>query len=113
MLIFKHEISAYRTREGEVPFEEWLTHLRDRKAVARIKIRIDRVRLGTFGEHRFVGQGVWELKIDYGPGYRVYFAHEGARVILLLCGGDKRTQDKDIREAHEYWVNYKKRKQEI
>ena len=72
-------------------------------------MRLDRVSLGNFGDCRSVGEGVQELRIDYGPGYRVYFGQLGSTIVLLLCGGDKSTQAKDINLAHYYWSEYRKR----
>jgi putative addiction module killer protein len=80
-------------------FSEWLRGLRDRQARARIQTRIDRLQLGLAGDVKPVGEGVSELRIDYGPGYRIYFAQRGRALIILLAGGDKRTQDKDIKAA--------------
>lgn len=82
-------------------FERWFTGLRDRNAVARIKSRIDRLQLGLLGDARSVREGVSEMRIDYGPGYRVYFVQRGTKVIILLAGGDKRTQSRDIEKAIE------------
>ncbi len=82
-------------------FERWFTGLRDRNAVARIKSRIDRLQLGLPGDARSVGEGVSEMRINYGPGYRVYFVQRGTKVIILLAGGDKRTQSRDIEKAIE------------
>lgn len=82
-------------------FDGWLSGLRDRQAVARITVRIDRLAAGNPGDAKPVGSGVSELRIDYGPGYRVYYQQRGAAVVLLCCGGDKRTQDADIRRAIE------------
>jgi len=87
-------------RKTEI-FERWFTGLRDRSAVARIKSRIDRLQLGLLGDVRFVGEGVSEMRIDYGPGYRVYFVQRGTKVVILLAGGDKRTQSRDIEKAIE------------
>ena len=83
-----------------------LPDLRARTAVLR---RIDRLADGNFGEHRFLDAGVSELKIDVGPGYRVYYAQEGKTVVLLLCAGSKRTQQKDIARAVEYWNDHQAR----
>lgn len=80
-------------------FIDWLKRLKDRRAAARIAVRIDRLADGNPGQVRDVGEGVSELKIDYGPGYRVYYVRRGKAVYLLLCGGDKSTQSKDIAEA--------------
>jgi putative addiction module killer protein len=81
-------------------FNSWLSNLKDERALAKISTRIDRVALGNFGDAKFFG-GIGELRIDYGPGYRVYFVQRGAVVVVLLCGGDKSTQSKDIDLAKE------------
>ncbi len=80
-------------------FEKWFCNLRDRRAKARIQVRIDRVRFGNFGDVSPVGEGVSEMRIFYGPGYRVYFMQQGKDVIILLSGGDKNSQSKDIVKA--------------
>lgn len=84
--------------------------MKDERAVARVKTRLARVRLGNLGQTESVGEGVRELKIDYGPGYRVYFGQSGTEVVILLCGGDKRTQNENIKTAKNYWADYKKEK---
>ena len=101
------EVVAIRAQDGRVPFEEWLDDLNDKKAVARILARLARVRQGNPGDCKSVGEGVSELRVDYGPGYRVYFGQDGRTLVVLLCGGDKRTQDRDIRLAKQYWREYK------
>ncbi len=78
----------------------------------RIDARLARVQLGNFGDTKGVGEGVLELRIDYGPGYRVYLGRDGSAVVILLLGGDKRTQSKDIDTAKKYWADYKARKTE-
>ncbi len=80
-------------------FLNWLRDLRDVRAVARIQVRIDRLALGNPGDVKAIGGGVSELRVDYGPGYRVYFAQRGKTLVVLLCGGDKRTQNTDILTA--------------
>lgn len=80
-------------------YRKWFDGLRDRQAKARIDARIRRLSAGSFGDAKALGGGVSELRIDYGPGYRVYYARRGPVLILLLCGGDKRTQDADIKRA--------------
>jgi putative addiction module killer protein len=101
------EIVAFRTRDGRVPFEGWLDDLDDKKAVARVLARLARVRQGNLGDCKSVGEGVSELRVDYGPGYRVYFGQKGRTLLVLLCGGDKRTQDRDIRLAKQFWREFK------
>jgi putative addiction module killer protein len=85
-------------RQTEV-FAAWHAALRDREARVRITIRLRRLSLGNPGDVKSVGGGVSEMRIDYGPGYRVYFARRGDLIVVLLCGGDKRTQDRDIARA--------------
>jgi putative addiction module killer protein len=80
-------------------FAAWLDNLRDGRATARINVRLRRLSLGNPGDVKPVGEGVSEIRIDYGPGYRVYFVQRGMALIILLCGGDKRTQDRDIAAA--------------
>ena len=104
------EVRRYQTAEGQVPLSEWLDGLRDDRARARIVAGLDRLSVGLLGDWKSVGDGVRELRIDYGPGYRVYYGQDGETLILLLCGGDKRTQTKDIEKAHGYWKDYKARK---
>jgi len=82
-------------------FEKWFTNLRDKKARARIQARIDRIEIGNFGDVTPVGEGVSELRIFYGPGYRVYFVKQNSVVVILLSGGDKSTQKSDIVKAKE------------
>ena len=89
-----------KVRQTEV-FVRWFSGLRDRQAHRRIQVRIDRLETGNFGDVRPVGHGVSELRIDHGPGYRVYFVQRGATLVILLAGGDKRTQTRDIATAHE------------
>jgi putative addiction module killer protein len=103
------EIFHYVTRDGLDVFEAWLDGLGDPTAVARVVVRIDRLQAGNFGDHKPVGGGVWELRIDHGPGYRVYYALVRTRVVLLLCGGDKRKQSTDIRRAIELLNDYHER----
>lgn len=103
------EIRLYTTSEGKIPFTDWLEALPDQQAKRKIKARLKRVALGNLGDYKTVGLGVCELRIDYGSGYRVYFRQIGTKIILLLCGGDKNTQTKDINIAQKYWRDYDKR----
>ena len=104
-----YKIDHYLFENGIDPFEKWLRDLKDIKARAKINVKIDRLSIGNLSSSKSVGDGVSELKIDYGPGYRVYYGQSGKFVILLLCGGDKDTQQKDIETAKEYWVEFKRR----
>ena len=106
------EVRQYRSVDGHTPFGTWLASLRDPRARARIVARIDRLVAGLKGDWRSVGRGVIELRVDCGPGYRIYVGQSGQALVILLCGGDKRTQVRDIEAAHEYWTDYQKRSRE-
>ena len=99
-------VVAYVANDGSAPFAEWLRTLKDRKARNNIRVRIARLRLGNLGDYKSVGHGVLELRVDIGPGYRVYIGQDDSRFILLLYGGTKRTQAVDIKKAQEYWADY-------
>jgi putative addiction module killer protein len=99
----------YVRTDGRCPFREWLHNLRDVQVRAGIRVRLNRVRLGNFGDSKSVGGGVFELRIPRGPGYRVYLARTETTVVLLLCGGDKSTQTRDIDTAKGYWTDYQRR----
>ena len=102
-------VRNYVTKAGRQPFEEWLRKLKDAKTRAIIRTRINRLRLGNFGDTKSVGAGVNELRIHHGPGYRVYFAESGTTLVILLCGGSKRTQGGDIRRAKDFWQELRSR----
>ena len=99
------EILLYRKGHSN-PFSEWLTSLRDARTVGVVRSRLNRIRLGNFGDCKSVGGGVEELRIDFGPGYRVYYGREGALVVVLLCGGSKKSQARDIVTAQRQWKEY-------
>ncbi len=99
----------YLTADSKNPFAEWLDCLKDMRAIVKIEKRLEKVSLGNLGNYRTVGEGVCELKIDYGFGYRIYFGQIGSKIILLLCGGDKSTQAQDILTAKKYWRDYERR----
>lgn len=101
------DVQRYVRPDGKIPFDEWFYSLRDRSSRNKITARLDRLVQGNLGNYRSVGEGVCEFKVDYGPGYRIYFGQVGSRIVLLLCGGDKSTQEKDIRTAIEYWKDYR------
>lgn len=104
-----YQISDYLTADGCDPFKEWLAHLADRQARARVLVRVQRMAAGNFGDCKPIAEGVWELRIDYGPGYRVYYARAGEKLLLLLIGGDKRKQQADIDTALAYWNEWNRR----
>jgi putative addiction module killer protein len=103
------EVYRYVTSDQKQPVTEWMTALRDMKARKAIDRRIFRIESGNFGDHKFCRDGVWELRIDLGPGYRLYYALEATAIVLLLCGGDKRSQSADIDKACEYWLDWQHR----
>lgn len=103
-----YEIRHYLTEDDKDVYLEWLKAQRDTVAKVAIVKRINRIELGNFGDHDFCRDGVWELRIDVGAGYRVYYAISSTDTVLLLCGGNKRTQTADINRACEYWNNWKK-----
>ena len=104
-----YHVEHYLTEAGKCPFTEWLNGLRDKTTINRIRARIARVSLGSFGITEPAGEGVSELKLDFGAGYRLYFAMSGKTVVLLLIGGDKATQSRDINTAKNYWNDYQTR----
>jgi putative addiction module killer protein len=104
-----YEIRHYLTPDQKDIYFEWLRKLRDLTGRRAIDRRVNRMELGNFGDHNFCREGVWELRVDVGVGYRVYYAIAGNEVILLLCGGDKRTQDADIERACKYWQDWQRR----
>ena len=104
------DIQNYLSRAGDDPYAKWLASLADRQARARVLVRIGRMASGNFGDVKPVGNGVWEARVDWGPGYRIYYAQAGKRLILLLIGGDKRKQQSDIDQAHEYWEDWQHRR---
>ena len=103
----KRKAVEYTTDRGGKPFSDWLVRLKDRKGRAVILRRINQAEEGNFGNYRDLHHGLFELKVPLGPGYRVYFGLDGDALIVLLCGGDKGSQDRDIATARKYWADYK------
>jgi len=103
------EIFRYQTANGQEPLTEWLRSIRDRQAQAKIRIRLKRLEAGVFGDCESVGDGVLELREHLGAGYRVYFGRHGQSIVILLCGGSKKTQATDIKTAKDYWTDWKRR----
>ena len=106
-------ILIYEAKGGKAPFSEWLLNLKDIRARAIIRARIERVRLGNLGDYKSVGEGVFELRVSFGPGYRVYLGQDGPVIVVLLCGGEKRSQKRDIAKAKLLWAEYKNERIEL
>ena len=100
------EIKEYLTESGVNPYRKWFESIRDIKIKARIEVRLTRIELGNFGDHKAVGNGVFELRFTFGSGYRIYYGLDGQNIVLLLLGGDKSTQTNDIQNAKKYWSDY-------
>lgn len=102
------KIVIYATNTGKEPFSDWENEL-DKKVRAIVINRLDRIKLGNFGDAKRIknGNGIWELRIDHGPGYRIYFGKEDTTIVILLTGGSERTQNRDITKAKQYWLEYK------
>ena len=105
--VHPREIQIYRMPNGRQPFTEWLESIRDANTRDRIQARANRLKFGNFGDYKLVGDGVCELRLNFGPGYRIYFGQVGNTVVLLICGGDKSSQARDIERAKTYWLQYK------
>jgi putative addiction module killer protein len=103
------EVEHYLSRSGRDPFQRWLDGLADLRCRVAILRRVDRMADGNPGDQRFCRDGVWEMRVDCGPGYRVYFARLSANRVLLLCGGSKRSQSADIAKAAANWADYEER----
>ena len=104
------KILLYQKTNGRVPFREWMESIHSDQVTIKIDRRVTRLQAGNFGDVKPVGHGVHELRIHAGKGYRVYFANDGAAVIILLCGGEKNSQEEDIKKAKLFWHDYQKRK---
>lgn len=100
------EIRKYKTNNGKIPFDQWLIELKDPVAKIRILARLKKFAEGLEGDWKSVGDGVRELRISVGKGYRVYYGLDGKTVVILLCGGNKSTQQQDIEKAKAYWSDY-------
>lgn len=105
------KVTQYETEDGKVPFKTWFSSLGS-KAALKVRTAVARMEVGNFGDHKSVGDGVWERRINFEKGYRVYFAKDGDELVLLFCGGTKARQQSDIDKAKGYWSKYKKRKKE-
>jgi len=103
------DVFRYQTAAGAEPVTDWLMSMRNKQAQAKLRIRMKRLEAGVFGDCEPVGEGVLELREHLGSGYRVYVGRHGQAVVILLCGGSKKTQSSDIRKAREYWADWKRR----
>ncbi|MGE4338453.1 MAG: type II toxin-antitoxin system RelE/ParE family toxin [Pigmentiphaga sp.] len=105
-----YRIEHYLTADEHLDlYLKWLSRLRDRQAQIAVIRRVNRIEQGNFGDHKFCRDGVFELRVDVGQGYRVYYVQAKQRIVLLLCGGDKRTQNADIDRAVTYWQDWQRR----
>lgn len=100
-------VRYYKTQNGKAPFEEWINKLHDPTTQARVFRRLDRVALGHYGDYKSIGDGVLELRLAFGAGYRIYFGEQDNITVILLIGGDKSTQVTDIKKAKNYWLECK------
>ena len=100
------DIRKYQDDNGNIPFDTWFEKVRNLRAKARILIRLKRVEEGNFGDNKSLGDGVSEMRVPEGQGYRVYFGQSENKIVILLCGGNKSSQQKDIALAKKYWRNY-------
>ena len=103
------DVVHYVSAAGVDVYQEWLDGIRDVTTRVRITRCVDRVKQGNFGDHKFERDGVWEIRLDFGPGYRIYYSKTGETVVLLLAGGDKSSQEKDLRAAVAHLQDYKRR----
>ncbi len=106
--MFEREIKKLELQNGLVPFDEWFDSLRDLRMQAAVDARLTRIRAGNFGDCKSVGGGVFELRINFGPGLRIYYGLHDRQIVVLLVGGDKRSQSRDIRRAQHLWQQFKK-----
>ena len=106
--MIEREIKKLQLQNGAIPFDEWFDSLRDKRLQAAVDARLTRVRAGNFGDCKSVGGGVFELRISFGPGLRVYYGLHGRKIVVLLAGGDKSSQARDIHRAQELWQQFTK-----
>jgi putative addiction module killer protein len=104
-----YEVLKYKSTSGKEPFGDWINSIKDTTTSIRIEKRIELIRNGNFGDYKYLENGIYELRFHFGSGYRVYYAKDGNKIIILLCGGDKSTQTKDIVRAKKYYKDYLQR----
>ncbi len=103
---YPFDVIVYATKSGKEPYTQWIKELKDISTATRIMKRVGRLSLGNMGDYKSLGGGIFELRLDFGSGYRVYFGRDGEKIIVLLCAGSKRTQAQDIKKARAYWAQY-------
>jgi putative addiction module killer protein len=106
----RKQLRIYKTKRNKEPFTKWLMSLKDRITRAKIRSRLDRLIVGHYGDYKLLDDGIKELRLHFGAGYRIYFAEQSNIIILLLCGGSKGTQKRDIKKAKKYWLELQARK---
>ncbi len=112
MLVHQYKVEIFTTQKGREPFSEWFQSF-SKDIQARIILRINRIKNGNFGDYKNLGDEIFELKINFGSGYRIYFGKDGDELIILLCAGSKKTQRQDIQRAKDYWLEYKNNNQPL
>ena len=105
------KIKIYTTAQGKMPFTKWLKSLKDKNVKYRITAHLDKLAIGNLGDRKALAKGVYEMRLHFAKGYRIYYGHDGQEIILLLCAGDKGSQKNDIKKAQEYWQDYKEANQ--
>jgi putative addiction module killer protein len=110
-IVHPKQIVFYADEDGNEPFQVWIDNLRDQQGRRRIINRLFRVQQGNYGDVEPIGEGISELRLFFGPGYRVYFGEDAGNIVVILCGGDKASQSRDIEAAKDYWKEYKSRAQ--
>jgi putative addiction module killer protein len=100
-------VKTYKDEHGNEPFIDWLESIKDKTTQVRIRLRLMRIERGSFGDHRSIGEGLYELRLHFGSGYRIYYGQVDDEIVLLLAGGDKSTQKQDIQRVKYYWQDYK------
>ncbi|NJM76586.1 MAG: type II toxin-antitoxin system RelE/ParE family toxin [Acaryochloridaceae cyanobacterium RU_4_10] len=108
-IVVPKQIVFYADEDGNEPFQVWIDGLRDKQGQRLIIRRLFRIQQGNYGDVKPIGEGLSELRIFFGPGYRVYFGEEAENIVVILCGGDKDSQNRDIEDAKAYWKEYKNR----
>lgn len=109
MFMSHYEIKIFETKDGKKPFFVWIKSLKNLKTITRIETRLDRVTEGNFGDYKALGNNLFELRLAFGSGYRIYYTIENNKIVILLAGGDKSTQSKDIEKAYKYLQEYKEK----